>query len=77
MHAELHLLKGTLQVCEGTVTSDSLERGKSCLLDGVCVVKCFDGVFVSSCCHEEVTSINMHDWIFLVRYDKLLEVVEC
>jgi len=46
------------------------------LLYGVGVVECFDCVIVSPSGHQEVPSVNMNDWVLLVRDDQLLEIVE-
>lgn len=76
MLTKLHLFKCFLQVRERAVAPDPLERGKSCLLHGVSIVERLDGIGVRSCRHQEVASVDVHQRIFLIANDELLEVVE-
>ena len=76
MLTKLHLFKCFLQVRERAVAPDPLERGKSCLLHGVGIVERLDGIGVRSCRHQEVASVDVHQRIFLIANDELLEVME-
>lgn len=45
-------------------------------MDSVSIVESLNGICISSCGHEEVTSIDVDKRILLVRDDQLLEIVE-
>jgi hypothetical protein len=76
MLTQLHLLKGFLQVGEGAVAPDSLERCQGGRLHGVSIVECFDGICVRAGRHQQVACVNVHQWILLVADDEFLEVME-
>lgn len=76
MLAKLHLFECLFEVGEGAVAADALEGGEGCGLDGVGVVKGLNGIRIGTGRHQQVSGVNVDQWILLIADDQLLEVVE-
>lgn len=58
------------------VAPSLLKVGLLCHLDCVCILKSLYSVMISACRHKKFASLDLHIWVFGIRQDQPLEVLE-